>query len=116
MAQGPGPVAWAHRLLIATALAGALFYTAWEFRGYTSSGEPAALARAGLALVASGAMALYLRGLRARLAARLTPLEADRESGRAGRRGPGASEARSARSARALHGPPVVDHEEGNGA
>src|SRR2546426_7278810 len=75
MAKGPGPVAWAHRLLIGTALAGAIFYTAWEFRGYTSSGEPAALARAGIALVASGALALYLRGLRARLAARLTPHE-----------------------------------------
>jgi len=75
MTQGPGPVAWVHRLLIATALAGALIYTAWEFQGYTNSGEPAALARAGLALAASCAIAFYLRGLRARLAARLTPHE-----------------------------------------
>ncbi len=73
MARGPGPVAWAHRLLIATALAGALCYTLWEFRGYTATGDLAALLRAGLGLAASAAIALYLRGLGARLAARLTP-------------------------------------------
>jgi hypothetical protein len=80
MAQGPGPVAWAHRLLIVTALAGGLCYTLWEFRGYVDSGDRSALLRAALGLMASAAIALYLRGLRGRLAARLTPHDEARDA------------------------------------
>ena len=70
---GPGPVVWAHRLLIATALVSALAYTVWEVAGYAATGERLALVRAAIALVASGAIGLYLRSLRGRLVAKLTP-------------------------------------------
>ena len=68
-AAGPGPVAWAHRLTIATAFLGALAYAAWEF----VEGGPGSTARGALALVVAGGIGLYLRHLRARLVAKLTP-------------------------------------------
>ncbi len=66
---GPGPVAWVHRLTIATAFLGALAYAAWEFAG---GGEGSA-ARGTLALSVAVGFGLYLRRLRARLIAKLTP-------------------------------------------
>ena len=71
-ARGPGPVAVVHRLLIATGLAGAAFYTVWEVREYTGTGRPGALVAAALALAATVGLAIYLRSLRG-LAAKLTP-------------------------------------------
>ena len=68
-AAGPGPVAWAHRLTIATAFLGTLAYAAWEF----AEGGSGSTARGALALVVAGGIALYLRHLRARLIAKLTP-------------------------------------------
>ena len=63
---GPGSIAIVHRVTIATALLGAIAFTAW------------AIAQRNLAMVAGGGaatvvVALYLRNLRSRLAAKLTP-------------------------------------------
>lgn len=74
---GPGPVAAAHRVLIATALAGALVYAAFELREYGRGGEASSLVVTGLALVAAAGLAVYLRSLRG-LAAKLTPHEGPR--------------------------------------
>jgi hypothetical protein len=71
-ARGPGPVAWAHRLLIAAALVCALVYAGWEGSQYLETGAPSAAGRAVLAFVVSIGIGLYLRSLR-RLGARLTP-------------------------------------------
>lgn len=78
---GPGPVAAVHRILIGTALAGALVYAAWELREYGRTGATESLAVAGLALVVAIGMTLYFRNLRG-LRAKLTPA-ADRRDGRA---------------------------------
>ena len=69
---GPGPVAAVHRLLIATGLAGALVYVAWELREYARDGAAGSLVVASLALTVAAGLAVYLRTLRG-LAARLTP-------------------------------------------
>ena len=71
--RGPGPVAAAHRVLIATALAGAMFFAVWELREYGRTGVGGAAVAAGLGLAAAVAIGLYLwslRGLGARLAPR----------------------------------------------
>jgi hypothetical protein len=65
-------VAVVHRIFIVSSLACALVYAAWEAREYTRTGEDLGLMRAGLALVAAVAIAVYLRGLR-HLRAKLTP-------------------------------------------
>jgi len=70
--RGPGPVAAAHRILIAAALLCGLVYAAWELSGYRESGELGAAVRGVVALAVSAAIALYLRSLRG-LGAKLTP-------------------------------------------
>ena len=70
---GPGPVAVVHRLTIVTALLGALAYAAWELHGAFTTGDWLAGARAALALVVSVGIGVYLRNLRTRLDAKLTP-------------------------------------------
>lgn len=76
-AQGPGPLATVHRITIATALAGAVFFAIWELREYLTSGEVSAAVSAALAFSVSAGIALYLRSLRG-LGARLSPRD-DRE-------------------------------------
>jgi len=63
---GPGPVAVVHRITIVTALLGALAYTAWAVSDGSAAGVVAGLA-------ATAVIWLYLRNLRARLDAKLTP-------------------------------------------
>jgi hypothetical protein len=63
-----------HRILIVTALAGALVYAAWEFREWRRTGSAGAATVAALALVASAGLGVYLRSLRG-LRAKLTPPE-----------------------------------------
>ena len=70
--RGPGPVAWAHRLLIATALGAAVVYVLWELRQYARDAQTGSLVAAGIAAAAAVAIAVYLRSLRT-LRARLTP-------------------------------------------
>jgi hypothetical protein len=70
--RGPGPVAAAHRILIAAALLCGLAYAAWELAGYGQSGEPGAAVRGVVAIVVSGLIGVYLRSLRG-LGAKLTP-------------------------------------------
>jgi hypothetical protein len=67
--DGPGPVAWAHRLTIVTAFLGALAYAAWEF----ADGGRGASVRGVLALGVAAGFGLYLRRLRTRLIDKLTP-------------------------------------------
>jgi hypothetical protein len=71
--QGPGPVAWAHRLTIATAVFGALAYSAWEFATWLHDGGAGPASRAALGVAVAGGFTLYLRHLRARLVEKLTP-------------------------------------------
>jgi hypothetical protein len=71
-ARGPGPVAAVHRIFITTALAGALIYTLFELREFWHGAGGGAAARAGVALLVSVGISLYLRSLRG-LAAKLTP-------------------------------------------
>ena len=47
--RGPGPVAWAHRLLIVTALGAAIVYALWELRQYAREGRSGSLVAAGVA-------------------------------------------------------------------
>lgn len=75
--RGPGPVAWAHRLLIVTALGAALVYVIWELRQYARQGQSGSLLAAGVGVVAAVALGAYLRSLRT-LRARLTPRQAGR--------------------------------------
>ena len=70
--RGPGPVAAVHRILIATALLGALFFALWELREYGRSGERDAAIAAALGFTATGGIAVYLRSLRG-LGAKLSP-------------------------------------------
>ena len=70
--RGPGPVAWAHRLLIVTALVAAVVYALWELREYSREGQGTSLVAAGVAAVAVLVIGMYLRSLRT-LRARLTP-------------------------------------------
>src|SRR5262249_20491147 len=69
---GPGPLVVVHPILIATALAGALAFAAWEMREFVRTGSVWAAVVAGMALVVAVAFGVYLRSLRG-LAARLTP-------------------------------------------
>jgi len=69
---GPGPLAPVHRITIVTALLGALAYLAFEAH-QLAVGTGGSVLRVVLALAATVAIAIYLRHLRARLAAKLTP-------------------------------------------
>lgn len=71
-ARGPGPVAAAHRLFIASALVCGLVYATWELGEYRRTGEPGAIGLAALAVVVSAGIGLYLRSLRG-LGSKLTP-------------------------------------------
>ncbi|HJQ83795.1 MAG TPA: hypothetical protein VKA21_06960 [Candidatus Binatia bacterium] len=73
MPPGPGPVAAVHRLLIVTALIGTLVYAAWAAREVGRTHDALAGVGAGLAVVVAAGLALYLRRLRVRLSAKLTP-------------------------------------------
>jgi hypothetical protein len=75
--RGPGPVAWAHRLLIVTALVAAVVYALWEVRHYVRDGQGRSLLAAAVAAAAALGLAVYLRSLRT-LRARLTPRDAAR--------------------------------------
>ena len=70
--RGPGPVAWAHRLLIVTALGAAIVFVLWEIRQYARDGQGASLLGACIAAAAVVFLVVYLRSLRT-LRARLTP-------------------------------------------
>jgi hypothetical protein len=69
---GPGPLAPVHRITIVTALLGALAYLAFEVK-HLIDGPGGSILRVLLALAATMAIGVYLRSLRARLAAKLTP-------------------------------------------
>ena len=71
VSRGPGPVAAVHRILIVTALAGALVYALWELRE-ARAGDGGAALRAALAFAVCAGITLYLRSLRG-LRAKLTP-------------------------------------------
>ena len=62
-----------HRVTIVTALLGALAYAAWELHGAVTEGDALAGLRAGIALLVSAGIGVYLRNLRTRLDAKLTP-------------------------------------------
>ena len=72
-AQGPGPLAPVHRITIITAFLGALAYLAWELNQLIRHPDAATLVLAILAAGVAVALGFYLRNLRARLAAKLTP-------------------------------------------
>jgi len=72
MPRGPGPVWAVHRLLIATAMAGAVAYALWDMREYVHGGGGGALWSAVGAAVVIVGLGLYLRSL-GRLRRRLTP-------------------------------------------
>jgi len=74
-------VAAVHRILIVTALTGALVYALWELREFGRGGGGGAAARAALALLVSVGMGLYLRSLRG-LGAKLTPRDDEHRSPR----------------------------------
>ncbi|HZP43331.1 MAG TPA: hypothetical protein VFD84_17725 [Candidatus Binatia bacterium] len=73
VAPGPGPVAAVHRLLIATALACAVFFAVWELREWRRTGAAEAAVVTAVAAAAATGIGLYLRSLRRRLNAKLTP-------------------------------------------
>jgi hypothetical protein len=54
-------VAQAHKLLIASAIAFALFYAVFELRHWSRSGEPMPLLLSALALAVGVALLVYLR-------------------------------------------------------
>lgn len=68
---GPGPLAPVHRITIWTSFVGALVYLGFEVRQLASGGG--SILNVLLALGASVALGVYLRTLRTRLAAKLTP-------------------------------------------
>ena len=70
---GPGPLAPVHRITIVTAFLGAIFYLAFEVNQLWSG--TGSVLRVALALAAAVALGVYLRNLRARLIAHLTPRE-----------------------------------------
>jgi hypothetical protein len=53
----------AHRILIGAAIAFFLFYAGVQLRRHLGSGEMAALAQAGGAVIIAGGLVLYYRGL-----------------------------------------------------
>jgi hypothetical protein len=69
---GPGPLAPVHRITIGTALAGALVYLAFEVKQLID-GAGGSVVRVLVALAGTIAIGAYLRRLRGRLAAKLTP-------------------------------------------
>ncbi len=77
-AQGPGPLAPVHRITIITAFLGALAYLGWELNQLVRSPDLVSLLRTILAAAAAVALAFYLRNLRARLEAKLSPPSGDR--------------------------------------
>ena len=72
-AQGPGPLAPVHRITILTAFFGALAYLAWELNQLIRHPDAESLVLAILAAGVAVALGFYLRNLRARLEAKLTP-------------------------------------------
>lgn len=72
---GPGPLAPVHRITIVTAFLGTLAYLAFEVNQLVA-GPNGSILQVLLALAASVAIGVYLRHLRARLAAKLTPRDA----------------------------------------
>jgi hypothetical protein len=70
--SGVGPLAPVHRITIATAFLGALAYLAFEVNALLF-GSGGSVLRVAAALAAVVLIGVYLRNLRARLAARLTP-------------------------------------------
>ena len=71
--QGPGPLAPVHRITIITAFLGALAYLAWELNQLIRHPDAESLVLAVLAAGVAVALGFYLRNLRARLEAKLTP-------------------------------------------
>jgi hypothetical protein len=71
---GPGPLAPVHRITIWTAFLGALAYLAFEVNQLLAGAG--SLLAVLLALAAVLALGAYLRSLRTRLAAKLTPTDA----------------------------------------
>jgi len=69
---GPGPLAPVHRITIVTAFLGALAYLAFEVK-HLVDGADGSIWRVLVAFAATVAIGVYLRSLRARLAANLTP-------------------------------------------
>jgi hypothetical protein len=72
---GPGPLAPMHRITIFIAFLGTLAYLAFEVQ-HLVAGPDGSILQVLLALAASVALGVYLRHLRARLAAKLTPRDA----------------------------------------
>ena len=62
-----------HRITIITAFFAALVYLAWEINEAVTTGSLVAGVRAVLAAAVAVALGLYLRNLRARLNAKLSP-------------------------------------------
>jgi drug/metabolite transporter (DMT)-like permease len=54
----------AHKILISTAVVFFLFFTFWEFRNYSNSGEAWAVLRAVLYALTSIGFAVYLKNLK----------------------------------------------------
>lgn len=79
--QGPGPLAPVHRITIVTAFLGALAYLAWELNQVAQTGEPLAVLRAVFAAAVTVGLGVYLRNLRARLDAKLSPAAPPRRRG-----------------------------------
>jgi hypothetical protein len=73
--KGPGPLAAVHRITIITAFLGALAYLVWEINEVLTTGGAAAVARCVAAAAFVVALGFYLRNLRARLDAKLRPIE-----------------------------------------
>jgi hypothetical protein len=71
-APGPGPLAPVHRITIATALAGAVVYAAFEVK-LLADGTGGSVVRTLAAVGGAVAIGLYFRNLRGRLAGKLTP-------------------------------------------
>jgi hypothetical protein len=76
--QGPGPLAPVHRITIITAFLGALAYLAWELNQLVQRRDAESFVLVLLAAGAAVALGFYLRNLRARLEAKLSPPSGDR--------------------------------------
>jgi hypothetical protein len=71
--QGPGPLAPVHRITIVTAFLGALAYLAWELNQLVQNRDAESFVLTVLAAGVAVALGFYLRNLRARLEAKLSP-------------------------------------------
>jgi hypothetical protein len=69
---GPGPVAAVHRILIVTALVGAIVFAGWEVREFFRDGGTGAAVGAVIAFGVACGIAVYFRSLR-NLGAKLSP-------------------------------------------